>query len=117
QVVYRLHPTSVPSAIERIAATADPSARTSMASSVAASPSDSKLSAPGTNDQNAASSITIAGGDDLIRAAITANGTVSSAPSAPACAGEVNSSPTCCPTSATPTAAVSHSSDPGGPDR
>lgn len=82
-----LHPIKVPSAIEKIAATVVPSLVISP-SPAAASPSDSKLNAPGTNAQNAASIITIAGGDALIRAPNIANGTTRKAPTAPACVGD-----------------------------
>jgi hypothetical protein len=93
-VAKTLQPVSVPSAIEKIAATVVPSVVISP-SPAAASPSDSKLNAPGTNAQNAAGIITIAGGDVLIRAPSIANGTTRNArpprPSASATSGVVPS--------------------------
>jgi len=106
----------VPRAIEKIAATVVPNVVISP-SPAAASPSDSKLNAPGTNAQNAASIITIAGGDVLILAPSIANGTTSKAPTAPECVGDKKRPPTFCPTSATPIAIISHKSDPLGADR
>src|SRR4029079_7556088 len=99
-----------------MAATGDP--RVVMSPSPAsAPPSYSKLNAPGTNAQNAASIITIAGGDVLIRDPSIANGTTRNAPTAPEWVGDRNKPPTFCPTSATPTAAINHSSDPLGAER
>ena len=81
-VANTLQPISVPRAIEKIAATVTPSVEISPAPA-AARPSSSKLNAPGTNAQNAASIITIAGGEVFIRAPSIANGTTRHAPTAP----------------------------------
>ena len=116
-VARTLQLTSVPRAMEKIAPTVDPSVPTSAGPPVAALLSDSKLSAPGTSAQNAASAITMAVGAVLSCAASIANGNTSAAPSAPAWAGDRNSSPNFCPSRATATAAISHTSDPRGADR
>ena len=78
-----LHPTTVPSAMDRIAAPVTPRLATPTLPPVAAWVTDSKLNAPGTSDQKAASIITIAGGEVLMRAASMANGTVRNAPMNP----------------------------------
>ena len=78
---------------------------------------DSKLRAPGTSDQNAASIITTAGGEVLIRAASIANGTTRIAPTNPEWDAVMSLPASACPTRATAIAAISHSSDPRGADR
>jgi len=76
-----------------------------------------KLIAPGTSDQNAARSITTAGGEVLIRVASIAKTTARIAPMNPACAEDMKVSPSFCPRIATAIAAISQNSEPGGADR
>ena len=83
----------------------------------AASPNARKLSAPGTRDQNAASSITMAGGEVLIRAANNANGTDRNAQTKPERLGESTVPATAWASRATATEAISQNSDPGGAER
>ena len=115
-VANTLQPISVPRAIEKIAATVTPSVEISPAPA-AARPSSSKLNAPGTNAQNAASIITIAGGEVFSRAPSIANGTTRHAPTAPEWVGDRKRPPTFCPTSATPIARISYGIDPLGAER
>ncbi|SKU69784.1 Uncharacterised protein [Mycobacteroides abscessus subsp. abscessus] len=75
-----------------------------------------KLSAPGTKHQKAASSNTIADGAPLNRAANNAKGTTATAPTKPVMAGARNRLPSRCPSIATPIASTNQISDPRGAD-
>lgn len=107
-----LQPTSVPSAIDAIAAPATPMVATSALPPVAAWLTDIKLIAPGTSDQNEASNITTAGGAVLIRVAGIANKTARTAPTKPECAADMTDSASFWPRTATAIAAMSQNSEP-----